>query len=105
MSSLDLGRQHGFLANVCVQQKGKVWKQRGEPVEPADRLVGLFQKQLQPVEPHGRNRGQRRWHEGANRLTFEDLGNVSPEAGFGRQLGHENLSLLYCVTKGYRAFL
>jgi hypothetical protein len=84
---------------------GKDREQRRRPVDPPHRLIRLLQTELQPVELHRWNWGQGRRDKPANRLAFEYFGNLSAEAGFGRQLGHQNLLLQFSVTKGWRYFL
>lgn len=59
LSSLDPGGEYRLLTDICVNEEVEIGKQRGEPVEPPERLIGLLQQNLKAVQiefRHGRER-------------------------------------------------
>ena len=70
LRALDPGREHGLLAHVRVQEERPIRQDGGDPVEPAQREQGRFERRLQgAAQDHGGRRGQRRRHEGTNPLA------------------------------------
>lgn len=71
LRAFNLRGKHRFLSDISVDKEAQVRQHRGEPVEPAERLVGTFQKPLQTVKSNRRNRGERGWNESADGLAAE----------------------------------
>ena len=56
LSPLDLRREDRLLAHVRVDEERKVGENGSQAVEPAERLVRLFEQALEGIQTHRRIR-------------------------------------------------
>jgi hypothetical protein len=58
LRAVDLGRQKGLFPDVEVKQELGVWKQSGQAIESAQRLIGTVKMLVQSDQVHGRLGGR-----------------------------------------------